>query len=348
MKRGKSLSELAAEVERQQASKRDFKAESSEIVFTPDENSVSMLMGGERFGIRPTFHEQVAEHNKIPKPYYDRMLDAAPALLAENVNHWMQANPSRHLVRTLDGAGRGFLSDRFRTIDHADLLEAVLPALPSGVDVVSSEVTDRRLYLQVTTARLTADVAVGQPVQAGITVKNSEIGYGRVVCEGLIWVLRCKNGMASAEGFRRAHLGRKIEGFSEGVEEYFRDSTQRLSDAALFAQLRDTVAGLLTEEAFERSLAPLREAAGTRIEADPVKFVEITTKRLGIGEEERSSVLQHLVEGGDLSKWGLANAVTRLAHDVESYDRAVELETLGAKVIELPRSEWAAIEKLAA
>lgn len=34
------------------------------------------------------------------------------------------------------------------------------------------------------------------------------------------------------------------------------------------------------------------------------------------------------------------NAVTRLAHDAPSYDRAVEFETLGGRVLNLPANEW--------
>jgi hypothetical protein len=36
-------------------------------------------------------------------------------------------------------------------------------------------------------------------------------------------------------------------------------------------------------------------------------------------------VLKHLILGGSLTTWGLANAVTRAAQDAESYDRATEL-----------------------
>ena len=51
-------------------------------------------------------------------------------------------------------------------------------------------------------------------------------------------------------------------------------------------------------------------------------------------------MLNHLIQGGDLSKFGLSNAVTRFSQDVESYDRASQLEQLGGEVIALPRSEW--------
>jgi len=70
----------------------------------------------------------------------------------------------------------------------------------------------------------------------------------------------------------------------------------------------------------------------------PTEAVEVVVKRYGLSETEGESVLEHLSRGGDLSLWGLANAVTRTANDVESYDRAVELERFGGEVIELPKN----------
>ena len=40
-------------------------------------------------------------------------------------------------------------------------------------------------------------------------------------------------------------------------------------------------------------------------------------------------MLRHLIEGGDLSAYGLVNAVTHFAQDVDDYDRATEFEALG-------------------
>jgi hypothetical protein len=66
-------------------------------------------------------------------------------------------------------------------------------------------------------------------------------------------------------------------------------------------------------------------------------------RRLGLTEAEQSGVLRHLVRGGDLSAWGLANAVTRTPEDAADYDRATELEAAGGRVIELPAADWKAI-----
>src|SRR5262245_27225407 len=88
-------------------------------------------------------------------------------------------------------------------------------------------------------------------------------------------------------------------------------------------------------------LAPSR--LWPRIDADPVAVVEVAAGRFDLNEAERTSVLTHLIRGGDLSQWGLANAVTRAAQDSESFDRATELEAAGGRVIELAPSDWKAL-----
>ena len=71
-------------------------------------------------------------------------------------------------------------------------------------------------------------------------------------------------------------------------------------------------------------------------------MVEATAKRFGLVEAEKGDVLRFLVEGGDLSKWGLCNAVTRLSQEATiSYERATDLERLGGQIIELPPTESA-------
>jgi phage host-nuclease inhibitor protein Gam len=77
----------------------------------------------------------------------------------------------------------------------------------------------------------------------------------------------------------------------------------------------------------------------TRI-ASPIKAVETLAQRASLNEGEKSSVLKHLIEGGDLSMWGLQNALTRAAQDVTDYDRATDLERFGGKMLNLGKTEY--------
>jgi hypothetical protein len=53
--------------------------------------------------------------------------------------------------------------------------------------------------------------------------------------------------------------------------------------------------------------------------------------------------MRNLIEGGDLSRWGLVNAVTSTSQDAANYDRATELERIGGQVVELKQAEWTAL-----
>ena len=78
-----------------------------------------------------------------------------------------------------------------------------------------------------------------------------------------------------------------------------------------------------------------------------VKVVSLAGRKLGLTEDEGRGVLRHLIEGGELSRFGLYNAITRQSQDVEDYDRATELERVGAAVVELPRGEWRVLAEAA-
>ena len=72
----------------------------------------------------------------------------------------------------------------------------------------------------------------------------------------------------------------------------------------------------------------------------PDEVIEVLCAKVGMSETEKGGVLRSLIEGGDLSAWGMINAITAQAHTSKDYDRAVELEAAGGQLLELPNSEW--------
>ena len=73
---------------------------------------------------------------------------------------------------------------------------------------------------------------------------------------------------------------------------------------------------------------------------NPVEAVEVLAKRHQIPEAEKASILESFIQGQDYSLWGMSNAVTATANEHSSYDRAVELETLGGEMIAMSKAEW--------
>lgn len=345
MKVGRSISELATELERQAKSKKDYVADSRRLKMEPTPSGGVILQGvNGGMSLRTTAHGQMAAQLGIPKVYYDKMLAETPDLLSANVNRWLEKQPAKRLIRTLDNQVRAVLSDSYRPLDNLDLAESVLPKLVElEARVESSEITESRLYLKAVTDRITGDVKVGDTVQAGVIISNSEVGQGSLYVAALDFRLVCLNGMIRDHAVRKAHLGRGSRGQDaiEDAREFFRDETRMADDRAFFLKVQDATASMFNKTLFDRRLDQYREASEQKIEAaDVPEVVEIVGKRYGFNDGERKSILTHLIGGGDLSKWGIANAVTRTAQDCESYDRSVELEKFGGDVILLGKKDY--------
>lgn len=347
MKTGQSLQELAAELERQEKEKRDFKAPTNDLTFKANGKQELTIGGHGTFGVTEIGNSQIASRLGIPQKYYDRMKNEAPGLLEGNVNHWFQEKPEVRLVRTLDGQARAFLSQRYRPLDNYDMANAVLPTLSDmGVEIVSSALTETRLYIKAVSHRLQANIKVGDAVEAGIVISNSEIGMGSVKVEPMIYRLVCSNGMIVPDAsIKKFHIGRGFD--VEQAEEFLTDATREQDDRAFWMKVRDVVKGSMNQDIFQKVADRMRNAIDNKITGDTVKSVEVVQKRYGFNDGEKTNVLQHLIKGADLSQYGMVNAVTRASQDVESYDRATELERTGGQILELSKSDWREIAEVA-
>jgi hypothetical protein len=344
VKTGRTLTELATELERQSAAKRDFVADTRELAMM--NGSEIHVTGQGEFPVRSLAHAQISDHLSIPRKYYDRLKAEHPTLLDSNVNTLLRANPQPRLVRTLDGEMRAFLSNRYRRLDNDELAQAIFPVLAEipGVQFPSMEVTEKRLYIKAVAPQITGEVKVGDIVQAGVVISNSEVGEGSLSVQGLIFRLVCLNGLITDVGMRRYHVGRSTgDGGEDAAYELFKDETLQADDRAFFLKVRDVVAATVSQARFEQTLAALRMAAGTEPMVDPSKGVQELGRRFDLAETEMASVLHHLALGGDLTKYGALNAVTRASQDVESYDRATELEVVGGHILAMPSAEWRSI-----
>ena len=81
------------------------------------------------------------------------------------------------------------------------------------------------------------------------------------------------------------------------------------------------------------------------MDGDPGDVIKLAGKVYEFTSKEQTGILRHLVEGGDLSKYGLSNAITRTSQDVKDYDRATELEGIGWKVATMEPTMWNEINR---
>jgi hypothetical protein len=353
---GRSLQDLAAEIERRAEAKRDLIAPVTKLQMdVVDAAPVIAVTNGktEHFGVQQHAHGQLAEYAGIPMAYYRRMMEKDPGLLAQNVNRWLRdLGTQRRMVRTLDGNVRAILSDSYRPLENEQLAEVILPVLlEQDLTILSCEITERRLYLKAVDRRIERDVPTGRAMGDGshvffdtcspaITISNSEIGSGALSIETGVYTRVCTNLAMIGSNMRKYHTGKRAE-LSDEVYALLTDDTKRQTDRAIWMQTRDLVKSAFDLARFDATLQRLGAAAGDRVQPEQVtEVIERVGRKFSFNEGERKGILARLIEGADLTRYGVHSAITRHSADVADYDRATELERIGGDVIELPANDW--------
>ncbi len=357
MKAGQSIVDLARKLEGMRNTAKDYVVPTEKLEMDSD-GKIGFENGSQHIlKATPFAHGQLAQYAGIPKNFYERIMSESPELLARNVNHCLNVEsqrqrkdgkPESRMVRTVDGNMRAFLSSSYRRLDSYDMMNEVLPVLADhGLEVVSSELTDTRLYIKALSPKLQTEVKKGDVVQYGLVISNSDVGAGSVRVEPLLYRLVCLNGMISDTAIRKFHVGRNQA--ENDVYELLTDQTRALTDAAFWATVRDVTLNSLKPEVFEKQVDRLRIAANEEIKNyDIQRVIELSMKAVGIsGERDAQNMVAYLANGADgagLTRWGLANAFTKAAQAEHlSYDQSIEFERAGSKVLDLPKNAWKTI-----
>ena len=358
-----SIQDFAAEIARRAEAKKDFVANTKSATMFNQGDDTRIGVGDMDFGINKIGHAQISEVTKIPKPYYDKMLVEEPALLADNVNTWFKKNGTRQLFRTQFDQLRALRSDKFRTdMEYEDMATALLPVLLAlDVDVMSCQVTDTRMYIKCVDKKITRELAaiggkfgdgkhnIVRCLSPAITISDSEVGYGGAnVLTGLYDGFCSNLATFSERSVRKYHVGARHELVSEAHYTMLTDDTKRKTQVASMAQLVDVTRAAFDRVQFDALASKVEGTQADKIESDDlVQVVSLAAKTFGLNEIEGKSVLKELASGGDLSRFGLYNAITAASQGVEDYDRATDLERIGAQVIELPKDQWKRIAQAA-
>jgi hypothetical protein len=348
MKEGRPLAEIASQIQKDSAARKDFLSSTTQLHYSPehtDRGVIQFSVGKKEYEASPTRHclGQICARSGIPSKYAERMIGEHAALLAQNVNYWWKHDPEKRMLRTLlngQHVARAFLSKQYRPLENADLAAAILPKLAKlKCEVLSCEITETRLYIQAATPKIEAKL-VGDRVRAGIVIGNSEVGQGSIFLDPMLYYCRCLNGLIMPRAMSRYHIGRRNDPQFEldQASEYYTDATRQQDDKAFWMKVQDVADGLFDPARFNAMVDKFENATSQKING--VEAVEEVGSRFQLNEDERNAVLNHLIEGGDRSLFGLVNAVTRTATDVESYDRSIELQRFGGQILELPKTVW--------
>lgn len=238
-----------------------------------------------------------------------------------------------------DGVARAFLSDRYSMMDNLDALTAALDGVrQSGaeVEITGADLSDKKMYVRVNAPSVmayapellkdyrspfTGQTGADNPVvSAGFVISNSEVGAGAFSIVPRITILVCKNGMTmSKDALRAVHLGGKMD---EGVIRWSED-TERKTLELITAKARDAVTTFLDVEYMQSVVDSLQDQNGP---VGKVDHVQTIGKRLNFDQTTIDGVLDQFIRGGDMTRFGVVQAITAHAQTVDDADLAYDLE----------------------
>ena len=326
-----NLQTLIEELETQKPLKWDKKLSAAQIAMALAENTpILRLPGEELFSITKSCHSQIAEKLEIPLKYYHKMEESAPELLTENVNTWLGQNGKEIFIRGLGNSARAFLSDRYRVIDHLDVLLCALNELQAhDAEIEDCYLSEIEMNIKVKSAKLRDFVRHKDDlIMGGIFITNSETGHKALRVEPRLFRVKCSNGMIVEELVtREIHIGNGDE----------------ISDEIVYLSLRRSIRELFGR--FGEIVLLLRESTEAKIR-NPQKVIQNVVDQYKLSEAQKANILMAFGAEPEYDQYGIANAVTLAAQKEETWEKSVELERLGGKLVALPLEEFKALDEL--
>ena len=274
-----------------------------QYVTSKDAGSSLVRLGGygERYELAEHAHDQFLSKMDYGQRLWSRSSDQMNAL---HLNYLVQNDKERDvMLRIQDGnTVRAMLGSGYANFDTLEFLQMVQPFLQGGRVRMAYD-DNMTFHMQVTFPSQQVAIKVGDIVETGFYLRNSPVGISSVTLAGLIWRLRCTNGLVSADRgnglFRFRHTGDR----------------GKLQDAVRLAIEQSHVDT-------QTMVGKFKEAVDKAI-ADPASKLEAITKDNNLSQADFKDFINHMMEEPDPTLFGVVNAITATARDrqgEESYN----------------------------
>ena len=321
------LQSLIDELERQKPLKWDKRINSSQIEMIPFEDHIRFqLQGRDAFPILKPCHNQIADKLEIPLKYYQKMGTEVPELLVKNVNTWLKRKERDFFIRGLGNSIRAFLSDRYRVIDHLDVLYCSLNELQAHeAEIEDCYLSEIEMNIKVKSQKLKDFIrSKDDLIVGGLFFTNSETGHKALRVEPRLFRVKCSNGMIVEEFVtREIHIGN---------DEF---------DEVIYLSIKRSIRELFGR--FGEIVQALKESTEVKI-SNPQKVISNLVEHYKLSEVQKDNILMAFGAEPEYDKYGIANAVTRAAQEEETWEKSTELERIGGRLISLPIEEFKALD----
>ena len=289
----------------------------------------------------------IASYYGVHASYFRKMKAKGKlSLICRNINEWIptETKYNKRLIRTLDNEVIGYLGPHYFCINNYDLVSVVFKKLKeiaekTGItyDVQRIDLTESHLYMKITSPQLQDEVhhfrQKGEAVEGGIIIRNTEVGDGAFIVEPFINVLVCTNGLIRTkiiEKYKQVHRGKEQDIGTYGYNTAIYNAKMNV----IIEQVRGYIDTVFTPEIFHKWVDEINGKAKIEL-PKPVVAIDNLITHFNLSETMKDVILNQFTKEASPTVWGLSMAVTRVAQDEKDYESQINMERIGAKILEM-------------
>lgn len=315
--------------------------------YNEEDGGLLMYVGKDSRRLHSFALGQIAENAGIPKPYLNRLMGLrdegtdgeetvstdywGTALAAHNLNEILQHRGDRHLHRSVGDQLRGFLSTKYRRLNHGQMLDAFTGACRRvGALPYEAYAGDTKFMVKAVIDRVIEPIK-DEVICLGVVLEESPYGDGATGVLPFIERCFCTNKAVMTSTFRQVHLGGRLQDDIEWSEETYAADTK-----ATCLAIDDLVKGQLGEATIDRISTAIVKANEQKLSSSEIeKFLK---KSLSKDEAEKvtghfaSADIENLPKGQ--TAWRLSNALSFFAKEVQNPERAYEIQKVAGHVMD--------------
>ena len=259
----------------------------------------------------------------MPARYEKKLAGRMPAMVQQQFNYWKNELNKDVLLRTKDNNIRGFLSTGYAPYNNENLVEQLHSMGNSYGDPIACCLNDHIFHLRFVDSSEEYDAGqtvhqVGDILQKGVDVLNSEVGACSVVVTPMVYRLVCTNGLRTwsrDEDFtgetKFRHYKKSEADFQALVEKSMEEALKKNGKMA------------------ERFIT----AKNFALDADPNKIIEDLLKKDKATQKTIQRAKEEFLLEPEMNMYGIINSITAAAKGFEKIEDRVHLESYAGKVL---------------
>jgi len=164
-------------------------------------------------------------------------------------------------------------------------------------------------------------------IVGGLFFTNSETGHKALRIEPRMFRVKCSNGMIVEEfKTREVHIGNGDE----------------LYDEIIYLSLRRSIREFFSR--FGEIVLMFRESTEVKI-ANPQRVINNVVQQYKLSESQKENILIAFGLEPEPDMYGISNAITQAAQKEETWEKRIELEKLGGRLIALQIEEFRSLDE---